>query len=42
MVLNSYFKYFCKLCHAFLKLNNIVIIIIIIIIIIINNKDKIN
>ena len=44
MVLNSYFKYFCKLCHAFLKLNNIVINIIIIIIIIINNnnKDKIN
>ena len=45
MVLNSYFKYFCKLCHAFLKLNNIVIIIIIIIIIINNNnnnKDKIN
>ena len=41
MVLNSYFKYFCKLCHAFLKLNNIVIIIIIIIIIN-NNKDKIN
>ena len=33
MVLNSYFKYFCKLCHVFLKLNKTVIIIII--------KDKI-
>ena len=34
MVLNSYFKYFCKLCHVFVKLNKIVIITIII-------KDKI-
>ena len=34
MVLNSYFKYFCKLCPVFVKLNKIVIITIII-------KDKI-
>ena len=38
MVLNSYFKYFCKLCslHIFLKSNKIIITITVILLLLIN------